>query len=78
MEKAARRVSQAFVQGLAWSLAYYTRGPAQPAAAAPRGAADRASWEWCARRSGPGAVRVAALSARQSRSTNAPAVARAG
>lgn len=52
VEKAARRVSQAFIQGLAWSLAYYTRGSALPSPDAPKGEgfSTGASWEWCARR----------------------------
>lgn len=52
MEKAARRVSQAFIQGLAWSLAYYTRGSALPSPDAPKGEgfSTGASWEWCAPR----------------------------
>lgn len=50
VEKAARRVSQAFIQGLAWSLAYYTRGSALPSPDAPKGEgfSTGASWEWCA------------------------------
>lgn len=39
-------MSQAFVQGLAWSLAYYTRGSALPSATAPKGTgfSNGASW----------------------------------
>ena len=43
-------MSQAFIQGLAWSLAYYTRGSALPSPDAPKGEgfSTGASWEWCA------------------------------